>query len=133
MESWLREEQSHIEYLYRRLEEWNKTGKVTAEALRTAVPSKKTISAGIGKLTTRMKDEDREAELQMLSKALAVERDTSDFYKRMVDELPRAARRLFSRFVEIEDGHLAIVQAQMDHINKTGYWFDFREFDFEGE
>lgn len=60
-----------------------------------------------------------------------METETSDFYRRMVSELPAEARGLFSRFLEIEEGHLAIVQAQIDHVSGTGYWFDVREFDLE--
>ena len=49
-----------------------------------------------------------------------------------VDELPAEARELFRRFLEIEEGHLALVQAQIDFVTGTGYWFDVREFNLEG-
>jgi rubrerythrin len=71
-------------------------------------------------------------ELQWLRKAHGVERETSDFYQRMVNELPDEAKGLFKRFLEIEEGHLALVQAQIDQALGTGYWFDVREFDLEG-
>jgi hypothetical protein len=38
---------------------------------------------------------------------------------------------MFARFLEIEAGHIAIVQAELDYISHTGYWFDFKEFDME--
>jgi hypothetical protein len=38
---------------------------------------------------------------------------------------------LFQRFVEIEQGHLAIVQAEIDSVSGLGFWFDMREFDLE--
>jgi hypothetical protein len=50
----------------------------------------------------------------------------------MVNELPDEAKGLFKRFLEIEEGHLALVQAQIDQALGTGYWFDVREFDLEG-
>jgi hypothetical protein len=40
-------------------------------------------------------------------------------------------QNLFSRFLEIEDGHAAIVQAEMDSVNQSGFWFDLKEFDLE--
>jgi len=49
----------------------------------------------------------------------------------MTDELPLEGRRMFSRFVEIEEDHLAIVRAEIDYLTKTGYWFDIKEFDME--
>jgi len=126
------EEQDHVEYLHSKVEELDRTGAVTAKGLHTAIPAKQAIDAGISKLETRMSDEDRGDELQMLTKALDIEVETSEFYERMVSELPPEGRPLFARFVEIENGHVAIVQAEIDYLNKTGYWFDFREFDFEG-
>ena len=31
----------------------------------------------------------------------------------------------------IEDGHIDAVQAELDYLNSTGYWFDWKEFDME--
>ena len=49
----------------------------------------------------------------------------------MVEELPEGARPLFRRFLEIEDGHLAMVQAEIDTLAGTGFWFDVQEFSLE--
>ena len=49
----------------------------------------------------------------------------------MVDELPAEARPLFQRFLEIENNHVQAVQFELDYMSKTGYWFDFKEFDME--
>ena len=64
----------------------------------------------------------------MLRRALHMENEAGDFYKRMVEELPEEARPLFARFVEIEDGHNAIVQAELDYASGAGFMFDFRDF-----
>jgi hypothetical protein len=50
----------------------------------------------------------------------------------VVGELQADERRLFARFVEIEEGHEAIVQAEIDALTGLGYWFDFQEFRLEG-
>jgi rubrerythrin len=125
------EEQMHREYLKSKLDEWRKTGKITAKKLDTAIPSTERVTEGMSKLKTRKGGRDRGGELQMLAEALDVELKTSNFYKKMVKELPADGQQLFEHFVEIEEGHLAIVRAEIDYLSKTGYWFDFKEFDME--
>lgn len=125
------EEQGHHDYLKAKLNEWEKNGKITAEELNSAIPSKKDILAFVSRLKDDMSAEDRGSELQMLSKAFDLESKTNDFYKKMTIELPLEGKHMFSRFVEIEEDHLAIVQAEIDYLTKTGYWFDMKEFDME--
>jgi rubrerythrin len=67
----------------------------------------------------------------MLSKALKLEIETSDFYRQMVAQLPAEGQNLFSRFLEIESNHIDAVQFELDHYGRSGYWFDFEEFDME--
>lgn len=125
------EEQNHINYLKTRLEQWQKTGQVKVEKLNTIIPSKKVIDENIKKLKGHMRDHNRGAELQMLWKALDVEIETSKFYKKMVGQIEDKYQGMFARFLEIEEGHLALVQAEIDAITGMGFWFDFREFDLE--
>jgi len=126
------EEQSHVDYLEAKLDQWSKDGTVTADGLITALPSSGVIERGVGKLRDKVGGKPGTVELQFLSKALGVERETSEFYQRMVGELPAASKGLFRRFLEIEEGHLALVQAQIDQATGSGYWFDVREFTLEG-
>jgi hypothetical protein len=49
----------------------------------------------------------------------------------MVAELPPEGQQLFGRFLEIEEAHAAIVQAEIDSVNGTGFWFDVMEFSLE--
>ncbi len=121
------EEQGHVNYLQSRLEEWRKTGKVNPVALETAVPSREVIAEAADNVSESMSDVDHGTELKMLGMALEAERKTSSFYRKMVAELPVEGQKLFERFVEIEEGHLAIVQAEMDFITGTGAWFDVLE------
>jgi len=67
--------------------------------------------------------------LELLNDALKVEVETYDYYRMMVEELQGEARELFHRFLEIEEGHQTIVQAEIDSVNRLGFWFDFQEFD----
>ena len=130
------EEQGHLDYLESRLAEWQETGKISPKRLKTVIPSKKAIESQIGKLKENVQTHDMDlhhsSELRMLRNALEVEIETGEFYRQMVKELPEEGKQLFARFVEIEEGHLAIVQAEIDYISGPGYWFDFREFDLSG-
>jgi len=130
------EEQGHLDYLNSRLTEWEKTGSLSVEDLDTHIPSKEMISekTQVLKDTVKVSEDDKrhDMEITMLRKALALEEETSSFYKKMVSELSEEGQQLFARFVEIEEGHLAIVQAELDYISGPGYWFDIREFDLAG-
>ena len=79
-----------------------------------------------------MAQQDYSAELEMLKKALHLEMEATAFFKRVVAELKAEERQLFARFVEIEEGHEAIVQAEIDALTGLGYWFDYQEFKLEG-
>lgn len=125
------DEQLHVDYLKSRLEIWQETGKLKVEKLESIIPSRETILKEVGKLEERMARDDLKDEKQMLSKALKVEVETSNFYQKMVDEMTGEGRQMFARFLEIEDAHINAVQAELDYISKTGYWFDFKEFDME--
>lgn len=128
------EEAEHIKYLRERLEEWRSTGTVTVAELDTVLVPKAEIEAGAASLRERLEDGARQirgTEFESLKKALDVEVETSAFYQKMVASLDGDERRLFERFVEIEEGHVAIVQAEMDMVSGTGFWFDTAEFSLE--
>lgn len=126
-----RDEQRHVDYLESRLDEWKKTGRIDLGTLETAVPDQARIRPETEKVAAEMAREDRRDEKQMLSKALAAEVETSAFYRKMVDTLDAEGRRLFSRFLAIEEGHIDAVQAELDYLSRTGYWIGFKEFDME--
>jgi rubrerythrin len=128
------EEQGHINYLESRLGEWRKDGRLSDETLRTVLPSAERIKVGIKRLRSRVagRQAGHAAELDSLRQALAAEDETSSFYRQMVRELPPEGQTLFARFLEIEDGHAAIVQAEFDSVSQMGFWFDIREFELEG-
>jgi len=103
------------------------TGKIEVDKLDTVVPSEKAIAEGIGKLEKHSPKEVRGSERDLLDNALNLEKETSAFYEKMVGELGEDGK-VFDRFIEIEKGHVAIVQAEMDYLNGSGYYFDFQDF-----
>jgi len=128
------EELGHIKYLRERLDEWRSTGKITVAKLDTVLVPKSVIETRAAKLRENLSGDQRASrgpELESLNRALEVERETSAFYKQMVATLDSDGKRLFERFVEIEEGHVAIVQAEMDFVSGSGFWFDTAEFSLE--
>lgn len=128
------EEKGHVDYLQSRLTEWQKTGAITVESLDTAIPQCDAIKEASSKLGEHLEKKSlTQDEIDLLQRALEVEQETSAFYKRMVDELDNEGQALFKRFVEIEEGHVAIVTAEMDSVKGLGFWFDMQEFQLEAE
>ena len=125
------DEQRHIDYLEAKRTQWYGEGRITVESLASHIPVAELLAANTEGLEQTMAREDRTDEKRMLSKALQVEVETSAFYRRMVEQVEGDARAMFARFLEIEDGHIAAVQAELDYISHTGFWFDFQEFDLE--
>ncbi len=121
------EEQGHVDFLECKLAEWKKTGTVSSSDLKTVVPSFEKIEEGVKQLDSHMTENQFETELEMLKKALVMEQETSDFYRKMVDEL-ESNGEFFKPFLEIEDGHTAIVQAEINYLTRTGSFFNFEEF-----
>lgn len=126
-----REEQGHIDYLNSKLEELKTSGKITVNHLETEIPMRKEIDKQVRSLQGKMDAKDRGYELEMLQKALAVEMETSAFYQKMAATLTEEGQKMFSRFVEIEEGHVSLVRAEIDAVSGNGFFFDFHEFNME--
>jgi len=129
------EEQGHVEYLEYCLAEWKETGKVPDRPLKTVLPrGVKWIEVERKKLQGRPdRRVARASELDTLKVALQYEKDADAFYHRLVMELPRGEQVLFEKFLGIEDGHVELVQAELDSVLGTGFWFDVMEFRLETE
>jgi len=125
------DEQRHVDYLEYKLDEWQQTGKITPQKLESTIPSRSIIRKEAAKIRSQMKRDDRGVKQQMLSKALKMEIETSNFYRQLVDQLAEEGRQMFNRFLEIEDNHIEAVQFELDYISHSGYWFGFEEFDME--
>jgi rubrerythrin len=126
-----KDEQRHIDYLEYKLDQFQKTGAIEAERLESAIPDRESITREAEKIKSLATRDFLGIKQQMLSKALKMEIETSAFYQKMVNELPAKAQPLFARFLEIENNHIKAVEFELDYMSKTGYWFDFKEFDME--
>jgi rubrerythrin len=99
--------------------------------LESIVPNKEVIKANIKKHKAVAKQANIDDEIEVFKKALDMEMEASAFYRDLVEKLSPEDRVLFNRFVEIEEGHEAIVKAEIDNARGLGFWFDFQEFDLE--
>ncbi len=129
------EEQGHVDYLEYCQKERARTGKVPNLPLKSVLPTgKKWVADAQKKLQARPGKRTAAAdELEALRMALQYEKEADGFYKRFVAELPEGDRGMFTKFLEIEDGHLELVQAQLDSVQGAGFWFDTMEFRLETE
>jgi len=127
------EEMGHIKYLQERLEEWQASGKINVKKLGTSVPAKEAINKSLHELrkTVSPKPTKLNLELELLKKALEAERKTSLFYKEMAAKLDGEGQKLFQRFVEVEEGHEAIVEAEIDSVSNVGIFLGHIEFGLE--
>jgi rubrerythrin len=130
-----REEAEHLDYLQSRLIEWQKDGKIKAAKLSTAIPAREVIEKSLREQAKMVKPKDTKQipELELLKKALDAEIKASNFFREMVQKLDSEGQELFKRFVEIEEGHEAIVEAQINAVGNWGFWFDIPEFRLEME
>jgi len=127
------EEQHHLDYLLAKLAKLQASGELTLEGLHTALPSKEKILEGSVKMAAEVEGADYGAEINMLEKALEAEKVTSEFYRKMVSELTGDGQKMFAQFLEIEEGHLALVQAELDSVSQSGFWLGTQEFDLYGD
>jgi rubrerythrin len=129
------EEQEHLDYLRECLAQWQKTGKIKVRKLSPPAAAREAIGRGLEELRKTVKPQRTKlnAELELLKKALEAEIRTSEFYREMAAKLDGEGQQLFHHFLEIEDGHVAIVQAEIDNVGNWGFWFDTPEFRLEAE
>ena len=125
------DEQHHVDYLNSRLDEWQRDGKLTAAALASTIPDKTAFRREAAAFQSKMAGDDRGLKQQMLSRVLAMEIETSRFYRELIDQVAEPHRAMFARFLEIEDNHVEAVQFELDHLSHTGFWYGFEEFDME--
>jgi rubrerythrin len=73
-----------------------------------------------------------ERELVALQRGIQAEKDSIAFYSQQMEktEYPDA-RAMYAYLIEQEEGHHTILQGEYDYLTRTGFWFDFQEFDLE--
>jgi rubrerythrin len=127
------EEQMHVEYLETLLVEWRTTGAITEGELPSGLPSPAWLRDAADKIAASALPPGGSAgnarlpELEFLKAALVLERATSAFYRDMVDQLDPPHQALFSMFLDLEEAHVSLINAEIDALVGHGHWFDFME------
>ena len=94
----------------------------------------------IEKLTPQLRKSDKQKsdkgadELGALKTALTLEKESIDFYNSAKTKISNSdAIKMFDRIIEMEESHYDLIQAEIDHIESTGFWFGIPEFSLESE
>ncbi len=127
------DEQRHFDYLNDQLNHWIENEKLEVEPMQSNVPAMGGMDSEVASVKEKLLEEDRGDVKQALSKALKAEIETSDFYRKLTEEFSDEAGKMFAGFLAVEENHIAAVEAELNFLNKSGFFFDVREFDMEGE
>ncbi len=73
-------------------------------------------------------------EFEVLRQAIQNEAKARDFYQNTAEAFDsEKAKDIFLDLMEIEEGHVRLLQAELDFLEKQGIYFDHMEFTVEGE
>ena len=73
-------------------------------------------------------------EKEALRLAMDLELRAVEYYKRGLEKASdNSLREMFQKFVTMEEAHYAILNAELDSIEKNSFWFDIPEFRLEME
>ncbi|MBN1153802.1 ferritin family protein [candidate division KSB1 bacterium] len=74
------------------------------------------------------------AEIEALHIALDFEKKAMNYYLENASILDNeAGKEYLLRLADWEKAHYNIIQAELDYINQTGFWFDIPEFRMDGK
>jgi rubrerythrin len=126
------DEFEHLKILEEELSHFKKEAKL--KRIRLPKTEIEKTTANLKPILPQEKKEADINELSALQVALNLEKRAIDFYgeqeKKSKDEI---AQKMWKRLREIEESHYQLIQAEIDTLTKTGFWFDFREFSLEME
>lgn len=107
------------------------------DAGRVVMPDRTLVEKVIPRLSDlslRIRGGKGQNQLSALQTALELETTAAEFYRVRRDRArSEPARLLFGRLAEMETAHQALVQAEIDSITQTGFWFGLSEFSLEEE
>jgi rubrerythrin len=73
-------------------------------------------------------------EFEILHQAIQDETKARDFYQKTAETFDsEKAKEIFLDLMAIEEGHVRLLQAELDFLEKQGIYFDHMEFTVEGE
>ncbi len=127
------DEQSHVDFLHYSLEQLRANNVIDATRLQTAIPAADLIESNIDKMKAEIPETILGDIKVALNSALKLEKETSAFYRDAMDKTEGAIKDILTKFLEIEDRHVDVVQFEIDHAMNNGMWFNFMEVNLETE
>jgi len=92
------------------------------------------IAPTIREKQQRTRGESGLLEIDALNTALDLERKAAKFFRDQANLVnDPEAKALFIRLAEWEDAHFDLIQAELDSIQGTGFWFGIPEFQMDGK
>ena len=95
------------------------------------IPKSDWVVEGLDALQKSGQSRDYAGDLERLYTALKLEDEATAHYQKLIATLGPEGKRLFQRFLDIEEGHTLLVQTEIDVATKTGFFYDFPEFNQE--
>lgn len=127
------DEQSHVDFLLYSLEQLKSDQSIDSTRLQSAIPELGLINKNIEKMKAEIPHQMLGTIKTVLNNALKLEKETSDFYRDARDKSEGPIKEILSKFLEIEERHVDVVQIEIDHANNSGMWFNFMEANLESE
>ena len=123
------DEQTHLDFLNYSLDQLSQDKDVDMDLLKTTIPlpAQKALEKLSAKIPEKMLGDIK----RVLNAALALEIETSRFYKKALQNCQGTEKAVFQKFYELEQHHVDVVHTELDHAMKTGHWFNFMEVDME--
>ncbi|HNQ78226.1 MAG TPA: hypothetical protein PK747_09325 [Acidobacteriota bacterium] len=126
-----REEDGHVSYLKKMDEEYGKTGSLPEEPLSTLFTRTEWVIEGGKAMNGAAGGGGNQSEMDRLLTALRLEEEATKLYEKLVLSLGPEGGKFFGQFLKIEEAHTALVRAEVDYFNRSGYFYDFPEFSLE--
>lgn len=123
------DEQSHVDFLNYSLDRLSSEGEIDPARLTTAIPAP--VEADLAAIAQKIPEQMLGDTKRVLNAALALEIETSAFYKEACRTAQGKTAEILNKFYEIEQRHVDVVQIELDHASNNGVWFNFMEVDME--
>lgn len=127
-----RDELEHFEVLERALAQLGLSGRWADIEVRQSLVER--VVPKLRERDVRVKGQRGIDQVQALQAALEQERRSFELYRgQLAAAADPSARKTFRKLMEMEEAHHAILEAELDNITETGFWFQVPEFNLEEE
>ncbi len=125
------DELSHVQFLEYGLDQLKKDKKIDLDKLKPSLPSQEMVKNQIEKMKGEIPEKMLGDFKRILSSALLLEVETSNFYKEAYERSEGTVKSILEKFYEIELNHVNLVQVELDMASHNGYWLNYMEIDME--